>query len=179
MRSTHDLILAIEAKAQRAGPTLPPPASAAAIAALEAKLGFALPDDVRAFYLAHDGGPDDHESFIAAPGEDYGRELLSIERIAGEWAIWKDLLDKGTFEANDHGKPDPGVQQKWWIPQWVPVTYDGSGNHHIIDVAPAAGGTVGQILSFWHDDAPRTVVASGLLAWLASDDVVFLGRSND
>ena len=40
-------------------------------------------------------------------------ELLSLSRMVGEWKIWKDLLDQGTFEANDHGRPDPGVQQKW------------------------------------------------------------------
>ena len=42
-----------------------------------------------------------------------------------------------------------------------------SGNHDILDLAPAKGGKVGQILSFWHDDAPRTLEGKDLLSWLA------------
>ncbi|MFY0532767.1 SMI1/KNR4 family protein [Nannocystis pusilla] len=59
------------------------------------------------------------------------------------------------------------MQQKWWIPEWVPVTYDGSGNHDVVDLAPAKGGRVGQILSFWHDEESRRVVGRDFLSWLA------------
>ncbi|MBK7395979.1 MAG: SMI1/KNR4 family protein [Myxococcales bacterium] len=151
----------IEAKAKKAGVTLRKGASEKAIAAAEKALGQSLPEDVKAFYRAHDGSDDD-------PAVD-NRELLSLERMVGEWKVWKDLLDKGTFEKNDHGKPGKGVQKKWWIAEWIPVTYDGSGNHHVIDLAPAKGGTVGQILDFWHDDdsaqrrrqEPRRVAREG------------------
>ncbi len=148
----------IEAKAKKAGVTLRKGASEKAIAAAEKALGQSLPEDVKAFYRAHDGSDDD-------PAVD-NRELLSLERMVGEWKVWKDLLDKGTFEKNDHGTPGKGVQKKWWIAEWIPVTYDGSGNHHVIDLAPAKGGTVGQILDFWHDDDPRNVVAKSLVEWL-------------
>ena len=59
------------------------------------------------------------------------------------------------------------MQQKWWIAEWIPVTYDGSGNHHIIDCAPGKGGAHGQIVDFWHDAPERTVVGKNLLQWLA------------
>ena len=48
------------------------------------------------------------------------------------------------------------------------MTYDGAGNHHILDLAPAARGVRGQILSFWHDDGDRRVVGKDLLRWLAT-----------
>lgn len=154
------LLAKIEKAAQKAGVTLNAGASDKAIAAAERALGQTLPDDVKAFYEAHDGSDDDPA--VA------GRELLCLERMVGEWKIWKELLDKGDFGANDHGKPGKGVQKKWWIPQWIPVTYDGSGNHHCLDLAPAAGGAVGQILDFWHDDDPRKVVGKSLAEWLAA-----------
>jgi cell wall assembly regulator SMI1/predicted DNA-binding WGR domain protein len=155
----HDAAIArIEAKAAAAGVTLAKGASAKEIKAAEKALGLTLPEEVVAFYRRHDGSEDE-------PAVE-GRELLSLSRIVDEWKIWKDLLDQGTFEANDHGRPDPGVQKRWWIPEWVPVTYDGAGNHHVLDLAPAAGGTHGQILSFWHDDDERTVVAKSFLSWL-------------
>jgi cell wall assembly regulator SMI1 len=155
----HDAAIArIEAKAAAAGVSLAKGASAKAIAAAEKAIGAHLPEEVVAFYRRHDGSEDE-------PAVE-GRELLSLSRMVSEWKIWKDLFDQGTFEANDHGRPGAGVQQKWWIPEWVPVTYDGAGNHHVLDLAPAPGGTRGQILSFWHDDDPRTVEAKDLLAWL-------------
>jgi cell wall assembly regulator SMI1 len=148
----------ISAAAAKAGVPLPTGASDEAIAKAEAILGVAFPAEVRAFYLAHDGGGDGD---VCA-----GRELLSLDGIVGQWQIWKDLLDRGTFKKNDDSKPDSGVQKKWWIPEWIPMTYDGSGNHHILDMAPGKGGTVGQILCFWHDDAPRTLQAPDFLTWL-------------
>ncbi len=151
-------IARIEAKAAAAGVELAKGANAKAIKAAEKALGLALPEEVVAFYRRHDGAETD------AAVE--GRELLSLSRIVDEWKIWKDLLDQGTFEANDHSRPDPGVQKRWWIPEWVPVTYDGAGNHHVLDLAPAPGGTHGQILSFWHDDDERTLVAKSFLGWL-------------
>ncbi len=151
-------IARIEAKVAAAGVKLAEGASAKAIAAAQKVLGAKLPDEVVAFYRRHDGSAE-------LPAVE-GRELLPLARIVSEWKIWKDLLDQGTFEENDHGMPSKGVQKKWWIPEWVPVTYDGAGNHHVLDLAPANGGTYGQILSFWHDDDARTVVAESFLEWL-------------
>ena len=154
-----ELIVRVEALADEAGVELPPGASAREIARAEKALGVRLPDEVRAWYSAHDGGGD---AYILE-----GREFLSLERIVGEWTIWKDLLDSGTFD-EARAEPDPGVQDDWWAPEWIPVTYDGAGNHHVLDLAPAEGGTHGQILSFWHDDAQRTIVARSFLEWLAA-----------
>lgn len=153
-------IAKITARAAKHGVVLPAGASPAAIADAEKTLGITFPDEVRAFYLTHDGGSSD---------EDYncnGRLLLSIGGIVDQWQIWKDLLDGGDFEDNDHGVPDRGVQKKWWIPEWIPITYDGAGNHEVLDLAPAGGGTAGQIVGFWHDDSPRTLDAPDLLSWL-------------
>lgn len=156
-------LAAIDVAAAKGKVKLPKGASPKAIAAAEKALGVSFPEEVRAFYLRHDGGGD--ESICDE------RQLLSLEGMVSEWKVWKQLLDGGDFGANDHGSPDPGVQKKWWIPQWLPVTYDGSGNHHVVDLAPAKRGKVGQILSFWHDDDPRTIVAPDLLTWLAEQAV--------
>jgi cell wall assembly regulator SMI1 len=151
-------IATITANAAARGVELPPGASEDAIAAAEQALGFTLPEEVRAWYRAHDGGGD---RYIAN-----NRELLSLDRMVSEWKVWKDLLDQGVFEGNDHSSPGPGVQQKWWIPEWLPVTYDGAGNHDVIDLAPDIDGRVGQIVEFWHDDDDREVIAANLLEFL-------------
>jgi cell wall assembly regulator SMI1 len=147
----------IEAAAAKAGITLPRGASEKQIAAAEAKLGASFPPELRAFYLAHDGAPDD-----AMCG---GRQLLSLKSIVNQWTIWKELFDGEELE--DEGvEPDTGVQERWWIPAWIPVTYDFGGNHDVVDLAPAKRGKLGQVVAVWHDDGARTVEGDDFLSWL-------------
>ena len=46
------------------------------------------------------------------------------------------------------------------------MTYNGGGDHHCLDLAPAPGGDVGQIIRMWHDDVARCVEARSFRAWL-------------
>jgi cell wall assembly regulator SMI1 len=153
------LIARIEEKAKEAGVTLAAGVSEEEIAAAEEALGQALPDAVKAFYRRHDGAVD-------FPAVEW-RELLSLQRMVQEWRIWKELFDEEIFGGVVE-QPEAGVQDAWWIPAWIPVTYDGSGNHHMLDLAPGPGGRYGQILSFWEDDPRRTVVGESFLTWLAT-----------
>ncbi len=155
------LIKKIEDKAKDIGMSLPRGAKKSDIEKAEKAMRVRLPDEVRAFYLCHDGGGDAY--FVEH------RELLSLRRMVNEWKVWKELFDKGQFEEeNDHGTK--GIQKVWWIPEWIPaVTYDGAGNHDIIDLAPGKGGTQGQIISFYHDDESRRIEAKSFLVWLANE----------
>ncbi len=40
------------------------------------------------------------------------------------------------------------------------------GNHDCLDLNPADGGTVGQIITMWHDDDARKLVAPSFRDWL-------------
>jgi cell wall assembly regulator SMI1 len=144
--------------------TLQPGASNAQIGELEEFLSIKLPDDVKVLYRLCNGQSAYDYGLID------GRELLSLERIKDEWSVWKDLLDSGTFQDDDGqdqgSDPDPGIRNVWWSPQWIPLTYDGSGNHDCLDLSPAEGGTEGQIITMWHDDSERKIVAPGVKVWL-------------
>jgi len=131
------------------------------IAATEAAVGVTFPDDVRASYRLHDGQRGDFPLLVPGP-----IEFLSLERIQGEWTVWKQLLGDGTFAGTESAPVGP-IRSDWWNPAWVPFTYDGSGNHLCLDLAPAEGGHVGQVISFWHDEATREVEAPSFTAWLA------------
>lgn len=155
-------IARIEKRAARAGVVLPDGASEQEIAAAEKALGRTLPAEVRAYYRRHNGAGDFLNFDVVE-----GRQLLSLKAIVSEWKVWRELLEKDTFASSESVvKPGPGVQKRWWIWEWVPVTYDGAGNHHVLDLAPARGGAYGQILSFWHDQESRTVVGKSFLGWL-------------
>ena len=154
-------IAKITAAAKSRGFALPAGATAKQIQATEATLGVSFPAEVRAFYLTHNGGSSTGAYVCNA------RELLSLENIVRQWKIWKNLFDKGTFRGNQ-SRPSAGVKNDWWIPAWIPMTYDGAGNHEVLDLDPAKGGKVGQVVGFWHDDDTRTLRAPDFLIWLAS-----------
>ena len=142
--------------------SLRPGATDEQIAATEAVLGVAFPDDVRASYRVHDGQDEDAEPVVPV-----ARELLSLARIDQEWGVWKELLDSGTF-AEMKGAPMGPIKTDWWNARWIPLTYDGSGNHDCLDLDPAEDGHVGQMISFWHDEAGRLLEAPSFTAWLSA-----------
>jgi cell wall assembly regulator SMI1 len=130
------------------------PASEEDIADAEQELGVRFPDSVRAAYLRHDGQRRD------APSTLYGWEWLSMARIREEWSVWKELLDGGDFDGLSNDADGLAVRSDWWHPAWIPLTYDGMGNHHCLDLAPGPGGAVGQVIEMWHDAGSRPVVGS-------------------
>lgn len=139
--------------------SLRPGASEENIAAAETALSVKFPDSVRASFALHDGQEEE------APGLINGCELLSLERMIDESSIWTELLQEGEFQ-DAVSESDGPVRPDWWNPKWLPVTYDGTGNHHCIDLDPAEGGQPGQVIVMMHDDPYRPVIAPNFADWL-------------
>jgi cell wall assembly regulator SMI1 len=57
------------------------------------------------------------------------------------------------------------VRDDWWNPRWIPFTHDGGGNHLCLDLDPAEGGAVGQVISMWHDSGERAVQGHSFGEW--------------
>jgi cell wall assembly regulator SMI1 len=150
-------IAKIEKLAKERGVALSAGASFDAILALEEKVGVELPIDVRAFYLAHDGGSETEWAF----GD---RFLLSLDGIATYWEACTEAYES---ELDEDVEADRGVRKKWWSRKWIPVTHDAGGNHHVVDLAPTKSGKLGQIVSYYHDNGERTLEGSDFLGWLA------------
>jgi Protein involved in beta-1,3-glucan synthesis len=137
---------------------LNPGASEAEISHLEEVTGCKLPCDLKESLSIHNGQSGDAQWLIA------GWELLSTERILEEWQVWKGLYDSNSFE-DWTIEAQEGIMNAWWQPAWLPLTYDGSGNHHCIDLLPAKGGRNGQIISMWHDSGERVILAENYAQW--------------
>jgi cell wall assembly regulator SMI1 len=146
--------------------TLRPGATPEALAATEAALGVALPDDLRASILLHDG-QERSTTTQALPALIEGVEFLSLDEMRVQWAIWQELLADGEFDRVT-SDASAGVRPDWWNARWIPLTYDGSGNHYCADLDPAPGGTAGQIITMWHDEATRALIVPSFGAWLAA-----------
>lgn len=130
-------------------------------ARLEAVLGYALPEDFKALYRLHDGEAEE------ANGVLQGEEWLSIARIVDEYTIWKELYEGEHFRddaGKDYGcEPDAGIRPDfWWNPRWISLTANGAGDSKMIDLDPAEGGQVGQVIQMWHDDSRRSKEAASL-----------------
>jgi cell wall assembly regulator SMI1 len=147
-----------------------PPASAADIASAEAELGRPLPDDYRAFLARHDG-----QRFIAT-GDKVGHhaqlvgsfELVPLRAARGEYASMIADWDDGTGAITAAA----GVKPQYKSARWFPISViAGSSTHHCLDLDPAPGGTVGQIIRVSMKDDERPIVARSFaeLLWLIAE----------
>jgi cell wall assembly regulator SMI1 len=135
-------------------------ASADQIAATERTIGLSFSPDLRHLLSLHNGGD---ESFVLP-----GWELFSAERIVDEWKVWEDLYRTQFKPENYACEPVGPIRgDEWWRLAWIPFCGDGGGNHLCIDMEPADGGTVGQVITMWHDDPRREFIAASLTDFIA------------
>lgn len=136
------------------------PASTADVKLLEGKIGLQLPRDVKESYLVYDGS----KGSAIFPN---GYYLLTLAEIAKEHAIWTELLRKKSF-AKSIAKPSGPIKLAWWNEKWIPVTASGGGDHDCIDMDPAPGGSIGQVIEFSHETGPLRVQSKSFSAWLTN-----------
>jgi cell wall assembly regulator SMI1 len=137
------------------------PATDEQIARLQEALGLTLPDDYVACLKIHNG------QAANVGGIFEGSEFLSTDEILAQWTIWKDLLDGGDF-IGIKSDPSNGVRDDWWNVSWIPFTYNGSGDHLCLDLAPHACGSSGQVITMWHDSSERELLAPNFRSWFNS-----------
>lgn len=138
---------------------LNPPASDEDIASLERALDVKLPEDYVSCLKIHNG-----QRANSGGGLFDGSEFLSSDEVLAQWSVWKELLDDDDFDGAE-SEPAPGIRNDWWHARWIPFTHNGGGDHLCIDLAPAATGHAGQVISMWHDSAERTLLAPDFGAW--------------
>jgi cell wall assembly regulator SMI1 len=137
------------------------PATIANIRATESAMSVKLPKDMVDAYRIHDG----QDGGAPPVGGDW--QVLRLKTVVKQWKILKVLLDKGTFATADADVKAVGpVRPVWWNARWIPFGFAANGDLICVDLDPAKGGTVGQIIVFLHDNEVRTCVAKSLTKWL-------------
>ena len=139
-------------------------ATAKQLSGAEASLGLKLPLDVRESYESHNGS-DERGFFPPADGESDGYALLPLAKVVQEWKAWNALLDSGEF-TGQRGKSAKGIRRDWWNRKWIPLASNGGGDFYCLDLAPAAGGKMGQIITMNHETGQHRLLASSLAEWL-------------
>jgi molybdopterin molybdotransferase len=133
------------------------------IISAEAALGQSLPGDYRESLLIHDGQVPDQ--FGCSPGFLFGLNLYPIAKAASRRQGLLDLVARGLgqdLSISTHGP----VRPAWWDRLWVPIADDGNNNYCCLDLNPAAGGHVGQVVKVWNESNLRSVQSRSFRDWL-------------
>ena len=139
----------------------------------------AVPGDLAAVLRTHDGG--EFVGLLPVVWDPEGDpdlfDLLDCEGIAWNWECQRDLTAVGQFADAAPEHTDPGVRAVWWDVRWLPVGENGGGDLVLLDFAPAAGGTAGQVISHDHETGAHRVQAPSLAAYLGgAADLFGAGR---
>jgi cell wall assembly regulator SMI1 len=103
--------------------------------------------------------------------------IFSLKDIVAEWQMFKELEDVGTwsdadipyyFQEDGLGWQTRPIQPVWWHQRWIPIGRDRAGNLCCLDLVPASGGSVGQVIDRDHEAGPSRVLASSFLEVLST-----------
>jgi cell wall assembly regulator SMI1 len=142
-------------------------APASEIEATERLVGLRLPDEVKQFYRLHDGSEDVglFPSSDTSGSDEMAFSPLPLSRVRGEWQNWKRLVEMGEF-AGQASQPAAGIRADWWNCGWIPIASNGGGDFQCIDMAPDETGRTGQVISMWHENGRRELLAPSLSDYL-------------
>ncbi|HKV85777.1 MAG TPA: SMI1/KNR4 family protein [Ktedonobacterales bacterium] len=139
---------------------LRPGASKHAIEEAERTLDVIFPEDVRVSCRRHDGG---YSVKLVST-----MDVLPVEDMVEWWQVLEELRQDEEWERQQpyyftenvlsSGWKTGPIQPVWWHPRWIPFAYDPTGNIACIDLAPAVGGAMGQILDWDHECGPSRVL---------------------
>jgi len=135
------------------------PATDEQIREAQEALSVVFPPEMLEVYRCHDG-----QSGISAPLTGTWK-LLRLATVVKQWQIQQQLMADESFASTPAIASGP-VKPVWWNVRWIPVASNGSGDLQCVDLDPAEGGRVGQVVVCWHDREARECVAGHLIEWL-------------
>jgi cell wall assembly regulator SMI1 len=146
-----------------------PGASDTEILRAEATMDITFPEDFKTSCRIHNGG---YTLDLVTE-----MEMLPLEDIVSMWQLHKELEEMETWGDRTPYYFTEGVklrwetgplQPVWWHLCWIPCGSDRGGNLCCIDLAPAPGGSEGQIIDWDHEVGPSRVLASSFLELLST-----------
>ncbi|MBD2121075.1 SMI1/KNR4 family protein [Trichocoleus sp. FACHB-262] len=128
------------------------------IAQAEAFFGVDFPDDLRLSYRIHNGQAEDSYSLFPE------LEFLSLQSMIAISQKWQDCANEDFRCAPED--ISEGIWNGWWNRYWIPFTNESNGACECVDLAPAAGGCVGQVVIVEWQEPARQLVAPSFRAYL-------------
>ena len=148
------------------------------LAQIEMQFGTALPPAVRQSYLIVDG-QEAESSAGCSEGLFFGLTLLPLDDVLEEWRFWREVDDDPATGGNASLRDGMQSIPRGWVRKeysqrgWLPLIVDKAGNYVGVDLNPAEGGSVGQVIVFGRDFDTKVVLwngdgPAGWAKWLAS-----------
>ncbi|TFY83240.1 hypothetical protein EWM64_g774 [Hericium alpestre] len=148
------------------------------LADVEMQFGFALPQAVRESYLCVDG-QEPESSVGCSEGLFFGLTLLPLDEVLDEWRFWREVDSDPSTGAHAKLKelmqsiPPGWIRREYSQRGWIPLITDKTGNYIGVDLNPAEGGAVGQVIIFGRDFDTKVVLwrgdgPAGWARWLAN-----------
>ena len=100
----------------------------------------------------------------AREAEDVGFSLLSLDE---SFSARESELELREEFPEEMFSGDDEVAHVVWHPRWVPVASNGEGDYYCIDLAPAKGGTVGQVIAVLQENYERYVISTSISTLIA------------
>jgi cell wall assembly regulator SMI1 len=138
--------------------SLKPGATDEEIDRAQAFFGVEFPEDFKLSYRVHNG--QDEESYSLFPH----LEFLSLESAIEISEKWQDCSDDN-FRC-DRENIFEGIWNGWWNQNWIPFTMESNGACECVDLAPAAGGNVGQVIIVEWQEPTRGLIAPNFRVYL-------------
>jgi cell wall assembly regulator SMI1 len=146
----------LQTHAPETAKTLARPATDQELAELEATIKLTLPTDLRLSLLIHNGQNDETRCHSFC-GEGV---LLDTKQIAYRWKMTTEIDEAEQFSAAPRQGP-------WWKTSCIPFT-DAEGNMLCVDMDPALGNRIGEVVCHVHDSEIERGLAASFGAWLSS-----------
>ena len=136
-------------------------ASEEELSTAEARMRVRLPDDVRESYLLHNG--TDNGPFF----ECYS--LASLGEIIADWTLAESVLEQVELGLDENARTNPigPIKDITWNLLWIPIM-EANGDHVMIDLDPAPGGKIGQVIKRSHEVGPLRVLANSFREFLSN-----------
>lgn len=140
------------------------PASPEAIAQAERVVGAAFHPLLRDMLLFANGATANAPSLIDAFKPMTVDDIVSAHRFLTE-----EFLEGRNIERDDNERirAANGVRPIWWSARWIPFMQNGGGDYLCVDMDPARGGNVGQVVTYYHDESFRPKTAEDIGAMFA------------
>ncbi len=131
-----------------------PGATEQEITELEALVGTRLPDDFRESYSLANGTC---RGWLL-----YHGSLLPLTGIMAAWQTYRQWQAEWGYGTGPEFQPRQlqcaEIKPVWWTPLRLPLTDNGGGDHDMLDLDPAPGGTRGQIIHMSHEVGPTELL---------------------
>ncbi len=147
------------------------PASEAELDAFSEAIGIELPDEHRALYRLADGSDLDIPSILDDghwffPLEEALNHFNTMKGFADakpldDFARWREEIEDTVITVEGPVKPH------LFSIHWIPLSSSNGDVHRYIDLDPAPGGSVGQVIEVYPEACSHRVLANGIAEYLA------------